>query len=165
MTTTAYHSAAIEADPKVPLIRITRDFAATPAQVLRAHTDPELYARWVGPDSVTTRIDHWDARSGGSWAFTNLHDGQEYSFHGCFHEVSPTRIVQTFTFDDMPDGVSLETLTLTDLGDGRTRLVATSLVDSFEGRDGWMASGMETGVNDGYAKLDALLADGSVPES
>ena len=61
-----------EADPTVPVIRITRDFAATPAQVLRAHTDPERFARWVGPDSVTTRIDHWDARSGGSWAFSNL---------------------------------------------------------------------------------------------
>ncbi len=34
--------AAIEADPTVPIIRITRDFAATPAQLFRAHTDPEL---------------------------------------------------------------------------------------------------------------------------
>ncbi len=160
--TVAYHSAAIEADPKVPLIRITRDFAATPAQLFRAHMDPDLYARWCGPDSVTTRIDHWDARSGGSWAFSNLRDGEEFSFHGCFHEVSPLRIVQTFTFDGWPEGVSLETLTLTDLGDGRTRLVATSLVDSFEGRDQWLESGMETGINEGYAKLDSLLENGAV---
>jgi hypothetical protein len=34
-------------------------------------------------------------------------------------------------------------------------------VDSFESRDAWLASGMETGVNEGYAKLDALLAEGS----
>jgi hypothetical protein len=47
-----------------------------------------------------------------------------------------------------------------DLGDGRTRLHATSLVDSFESRDAMLASGMEVGVNDGYAKLDRLLADG-----
>ena len=158
--TVAYHSAQIEADPRVPLIRITRDFAATPEQVFRAHMDPDLYAKWCGPDDVTTRIDHWDARSGGSWAFSNLRDGEEYAFHGCFHEVSPRRIVQTFTFDAWPEGVSLETLTLTDLGDGRTRLVATSLVDSFEGRDQWLESGMEKGVNDGYAKLDGLLAEG-----
>jgi uncharacterized protein YndB with AHSA1/START domain len=157
MTTTAYPTAAIEADAVVPLIRITRDFAATPAQVFRAHVDPELYAAWVGPADITTRIDHWDARSGGSFAFTNLRDGEEYRFHGCFHEISPTRLVQTFTYDAWPDGVSLETLTITDLGDGRTRLVATSLVDSFEARDQWLASGMESGVNDGYAKLDALL--------
>ncbi len=158
--TVAYHSARIEADPKVPLIRITRDFAATPEQLFRAHMDPDLYVKWVGPNDITTRIDHWDARSGGSWAFTNLRDGEEYSFHGCFHDVFPTRIVQTFTFDAWPESVSLETLTLTDLGDGRTRLVATSLVDSFEGRDQWLASGMETGVNDGYAKLDQLLTEG-----
>ncbi|HEY3545962.1 MAG TPA: SRPBCC family protein [Propionicimonas sp.] len=158
--TVAYHSAQIEADPKVPLIRITRDFAATPEQLFRAHMDPDLYARWVGPDDVSTRIDHWDARSGGSFAFSNLRNGEEYSFHGSFHEVSPTRVVQTFTFDAWPESVSLETLTLTDLGDGRTRLVATSLVDSFEGRDQWLASGMETGINDGYAKLDQLLSEG-----
>ncbi len=158
--TVAYHSAQIEADPKVPLIRITRDFAATPEQLFRAHMDPDLYAKWVGPDDVSTRIDHWDARSGGSFAFSNLRNGEEYSFHGSFHEVSPTRIVQTFTFDAWPESVSLETLTLTDLGDGRTRLVATSLVDSFEGRDQWLASGMETGINDGYAKLDLLLSEG-----
>ena len=158
--TVAYHSAQIEADQKVPLIRITRDFAATPEQLFRAHMDPDLYARWVGPNDVSTRIDHWDARSGGSWALSNLRNGEAYSFHGSFHEVSPTRIVQTFTFDAWPESVSLETLTLTDLGDGRTRLVATSLVDSFEGRDQWLASGMETGINDGYAKLDQLLSEG-----
>jgi uncharacterized protein YndB with AHSA1/START domain len=158
--TVAYHSAQIEADPLVPLIRITRDFAATPEQLFRAHMDPDLYAKWVGPNDISTRIDHWDARSGGSFAFTNFSDRGDSSFHGSFHEVSPTRIVQTFTYDPWPESVSLETLTLTDLGDGRTRLVATSLCDSFEGRDQWLASGMETGVNDGYNKLDELLAEG-----
>ncbi len=158
--TVAYHSAQIEADAQVPLIRIARDFAATPEQLFRAHMDPDLFAQWVGPSDISTRIDHWDARSGGSWAFTNLRDGEEYRFHGSFHDVTPTRIVQTFTYDAWPEGVSLETLTLTDLGDGRTRLVATSLVDSFEGRDQWLASGMDKGINDGYAKLDELLSEG-----
>ena len=58
----------------------------------------------------------------------------------------------------LPEGVALETMTVTDLGDGRTRLHAASLTDSFEGRDAWLASGMEVGITDGYAKLDALLA-------
>ncbi len=43
--------ARIEADPTVPVIHITRDFAGTPEQLLRAHTDPELFVRWVGPDA------------------------------------------------------------------------------------------------------------------
>ena len=163
---TRYVEAAIEADPTVPAIHITRDFAATPAQVLRAHTDPELFTQWVGPDGITTMIDHWDARTGGSWRYTAHHgdgsDGMTFAFRGCFHEVSEDRIVQTFTWEAQPDGVALETLTFEDLGDGRTRLHALSLCDSFEGRDAWLRSGMETGVNDGYAKLDALLADGKV---
>ena len=55
MTTTGQrHQATIEADPDLPIIRITRDFDATPAQLLRAHTDPELFARWVGPDGMDT---------------------------------------------------------------------------------------------------------------
>ncbi|WP_213452329.1 SRPBCC family protein [Rhizomonospora bruguierae] len=152
----------IEADPRVPVIRLTRDFAATPAQLFRAHTDPDLFARWVGPDATGTRIEHWDARTGGSWRYVAAHGDAEYGFHGCFHEVRPERIVQTFTFDGQPEGVALETLWFEDLGDGRTRLHAQSLVDSFEDRDAWLASGMETGVNEGYAKLDKMLADGAV---
>jgi uncharacterized protein YndB with AHSA1/START domain len=159
MTITDHAQARIEADPDVPLIRITRDFDATPEQLFRAHTDPDLYARWVGPNDITTRIDHWDCRTGGSWAFSNIRGDESYSFHGCFHEISPTRLVQTFTFDDLPTSVSLDTLTLTDLGNGRTRLTAQSLVESFADRDQWLASGMDVGVNDGYAKLDALLIE------
>mgnify|MGYP002653866534 FL=1 len=159
-------TARIEADPDVPIIRITRDFEATPAQLFRAHTDPDLYARWVGPDDLSTRVEHWDARRGGSWRFVNIREAEgeteEYAFRGCFHEVREDRIVQTFTFEGMPDAVSLETLTFEDLGDGWTRLHAQSLVDSFEAREGMLASGMETGIQQGYAKLDGLLADGAV---
>ena len=152
----------IEADPKVPVIVMTRDFEATPEQLLRAHTDPELFAQWVGPDAISTRIEHWDARTGGSWRYVAVSDGTEHGFHGCFHEIRPDRIVQTFTYEGAPDGVALETLRFEDLGDGRTRLRAQSLVDSFEDRDAWLRSGMETGVNEGYAKLDGMLADGAV---
>ena len=152
----------IEADPTLPIIRMTRDFTATPGQLFRAHTDPALFAQWVGPRSLDTRIVHWDARTGGSWRFVSTRDGVEFGFRGCFHEVRPDRIVQTFTFEGDPDGVALETLRFEDLGDGRTRLHTQSLVDSFAGRDAWLSSGMETGVNEGYAALDRMLADGAV---
>ena len=70
--------------------------------------------------------------------------------------------MQTFTWEGEPDGVALETLTFEDLGDGRTRLHAQSLCDSFEVRDAWLRSGMEVGMNAGYANLDGLLAAGEV---
>jgi uncharacterized protein YndB with AHSA1/START domain len=150
--------AKIEADEQLPVIRITRDFAATPAQLLAAHTDPELLVQWVGPDGMETEVVVWDARNGGEWGFVQRRDGEEYRFRGCFHEVSERRIVQTFSFEGAPDGVSLEKLTFADLGGGRTRLHAVSLVDSFEDRDAWLRSGMEVGVNEGYARLDRVLS-------
>jgi uncharacterized protein YndB with AHSA1/START domain len=157
--TNSRYQVSIEADPDVPIIRITRDFDATPAQLMRAHTDPELFVRWVGPDGTDTEILDWDATTGGRWRYIARHEGEEYGFHGCFHEVADDRIVQTFTFDGQPEGVALETLRFEDLGGRRTRLHAQSLVDSFAGRDQWLASGMETGVEEGYVKLDALLAE------
>jgi uncharacterized protein YndB with AHSA1/START domain len=152
----------IEADAKVPVIRMSRHFNGTPEQLFRAHTDPALFAQWVGPSAMETRVVEWDARSGGSWRFVSTRNGQEYGFRGCFHEVRPDRIVQTFTFEGQPDGVALETLWFEDLGNGRSRLRTQSLVDSFESRDAWLASGMEVGVNEGYAKLEEMLADGNV---
>src|SRR3954454_24157245 len=111
-------TAAIEGDPRVPIIRITRDFAATPAQLFRAHTDPELFVRWVGPDGMTTTLDRWDASTGGCWRFAAARDGMESAFHGCFHEVGPDRIVQPLTWEGDPDAVALQKLTFEDLGDG-----------------------------------------------
>jgi uncharacterized protein YndB with AHSA1/START domain len=151
----------IEADPNVPTIRIIRDFDAPPEKVFRAWIEPELVAKWLGPKSTEMRIDQWDARTGGNYRYAAIQDGVEIAtFYGSFHEVRPNeRLVQTFTWEGMPDGVSLDTMTFEDLGDGRTRTVGLSVVDSFEGRDGIMASGMDVGVNEGYEKLDALLAN------
>jgi uncharacterized protein YndB with AHSA1/START domain len=153
------HETEITADPTVPLIRIVREFDAPPEKVFRAHTDPDLLVQWLGPKDITMDIDHYDCRTGGSWRYLHKRDGEEYGFHGTFHEVRPSeRIVQTFTYEGFPDQVALEKLTLEDLGNGRTRLVATSLCDSFEDRDAFLASGMEGGVREGYERLDAVLA-------
>ena len=161
MTTTTHHETEITADPTVPLVRIVREFDAPPNKVFRAHTDPELVAQWMGPRSHEMVVDYWDCRNGGSYRFVHRHDGNEYGFRGCFHEVRPAEcIVQTFTFEGMPDGVALEKVVFEDLGNGRTRLVATSLVDSFEGRDAFVSSGMEEGIREGYDRLDEVLAAG-----
>ena len=163
-TTTADGTTTIEAAEDMPSIRMRRDFAATPAQLVRAHTDPELFVQWVGPTGTTMRVDYRDARTGGSWRYVDGpgSDGEEYAFHGSFHEVREDRLVQTFTYEGYPDNVALETMWFEDLGQGRTRMHVNSLFDSYEARDGMLASGMDVGVNDGYAKLDGLLAAGSV---
>ena len=159
MSPTHHHDTTIEVDPDVPLVRIVREFDAPPAKVFRAHTDPELLVQWLGPKDITMVVDHFDCRTGGSYRYVHQHEGQEYAFHGSFHEVRPDeRIVQTFTYEGWPDGVALERMTLEELPGGRTRLTTTSLVDSFEDRDAFVASGMEDGVREGYEQLDELLA-------
>ena len=157
--TTATRQTEIVADPSIPLVRIVREFDASPEKVFRAHTDPDLFIQWCGPRGYAMQIEHFDCRTGGSYRYTHTGADGEFGFHGCFHEVRPSElIVQTFTFEGYPDGVALERLVLEDLGAGRTRLTATSLVDSFEARDAFFASGMEVGVREGYERLDDLLA-------
>ena len=162
MTATTKNETRIEADPNLPTVLIVRDFDATPDRVYRAWTDPELVARWLGPKDAPMRIDQWDARTGGSYRYSALRDGEVIaSFYGSFHEVRPAeRLVQTFTYEGVPDGVSLDTMTFEDIGDGRTRVTALSVVETMEGRDMIMASGMDVGVIEGYEQLDAILAEG-----
>jgi uncharacterized protein YndB with AHSA1/START domain len=159
MTTTSTRETQIHVDGEVPLVRITREFDAPPEKVFRAHTDPDLVVQWMGPRRHEMHIDRYDARTGGSYRYVHSSDGNEFWFHGSFHEVRPNElIIQTFTFEGVPDEVALEKLVLEDLGGGRTRLTATSLVDSFAARDAFVASGMEEGVREGYERLDELLA-------
>lgn len=153
----------IEAVPDLPVITITREFDAPPERVFRAHVDRDLFVQWIGPRGLETTVTAWDARTGGAYAYRAAGgDGDfETGFYGSFHEVRPPeRLVQTFTWEGAPDGVSLETMTFEALDGGRCRIVATSVVESIEIRDQILSSGMDVGVNEGYAKLDALLAAG-----
>jgi uncharacterized protein YndB with AHSA1/START domain len=157
MTTTTRET-EITSDPKVPAIRITREFDAPPAKVFRAHTDPDLLVQWLGPRDLEMSIDYFDCRTGGAYRYLHRRGADEFGFHGSFHEVRPdTVIVQTFTFEGVPDGVALERAEFEALPGGRTRLTVMSLVGSFEERDAILSSGMEHGVREGYEKLDELL--------
>jgi uncharacterized protein YndB with AHSA1/START domain len=162
-----HHETEIVADPALPTIVITREFEATPDRVFRAYTEPDLVAQWLGPRRLTIRIDQFDARTGGSYRYVHAEaDGiTEYAFRGVFHEVRPVdRIVQTFTYEGYPDGVSLETATFEDLG-GRTRVTTKSVMDSIEARDAVIASGMEGGLREAYERLDELLGEPASAEN
>ena len=141
-------------------IHVEREFDAPRDRVFAAHTDPELVQQWWGPHGTTIVIDEMEAISGGKWRFV-IHnpDGSEDGFRGVFREVvAPERIVQTFEWEGMPGHVSVDTATFEDLGDGRTRVVSTSVFHTPEERDGMLESGMEKGLSETYERLDKLLA-------
>jgi uncharacterized protein YndB with AHSA1/START domain len=161
MTTTPPET-RIEAAQKVPTINIVREFDAPPERVFRAYTDPDVFVQWLGPTTTSVRLDRYEAVTGGGYRYSMLRDGVETAtFWGSFHEVrSPDRLVQTQSLEGTGDGAVLNTLTFEELPGGRTRLTDTTLADSFEVRDMILASGMESGVIEGYKNLDELLAKG-----
>jgi uncharacterized protein YndB with AHSA1/START domain len=151
--------AATVTTPAPREIRIERIFDAPRDRVWRAHTDPELIAQWWGRGNRLD-IERMDVERGGHWRYVEHGPEGVSGFEGRYREVSPQdRIVQTFEWDGMPGYVVLNDTTFEDLGDGRTRVVTTSLFHTEEERDGMVSSGMEQGLNQSYAALDRLLAE------
>jgi uncharacterized protein YndB with AHSA1/START domain len=150
----------ITAEPGIPQIVFTNEFDAPRELVFRAHTEPELLARWLGPRDLTIDIERYDARDGGIWRYTHTDaSGNAYGFHGVFHgDPSPDGIVQTFEFEGAPGHVSLQTMTFTER-DGKTLVRTVAGFQSVEDRDAMIASGMERGVHDSDARLTELLAE------
>ena len=144
--------------PRDREIHIERIFNAPRERVWQAMTDPELVAEWWGRGNKLV-IEKLEVKRGGHWRFVEHSDEGVHGFEGRFREVTPPeRIVQSFEWDGMPAYVIINTTTLEDLGDGRTKLVTTSQFYTNEERDGFLQSGMEGGLNQSYDALDRLLA-------
>jgi uncharacterized protein YndB with AHSA1/START domain len=138
-------------------IRIERVFNAPRDRVWRACTDPALVAQWWGRGNKLV-IERMELKRGGHWRFVEHGAKGVDGFEGRYREVTPPeRIVSTFEWDGMPGHVVVNSTTFEDLGDGRTRIVTTSLFHTSEERDGMLSSGMEQGMNESYAELDRVL--------
>lgn len=139
-------------------VRIERIFNAPRDRVWRAFTDPTLVAQWWGRGNKLV-IERMEVERGGHWRFVEHAPDGVHGFEGRFREVSPPeRLSYTFEWDGMPGHVVVETVTLEDLGDGRTKVVTVGLFHTTEDRDGMVSSGMEGGLNQSYAALDRVLA-------
>ncbi len=150
---------AIVTTPHEREIHTERIFNAPRDRVWRAVTDPDLIRQWWGAFSGGVTIERYEPVRGGRWRFVTAGPEGPNGFEGRFREVvPPERIVQTFEWDGMPGHVIVETMTLEDLGDGRTRLVNISLFHTTWERDGMLQSGMEMGMNAAYDALDGVLA-------
>jgi uncharacterized protein YndB with AHSA1/START domain len=164
--TTIVSATRITAEPGLPFIDIEREFDAPRELLYRAYTEPDLLVQWLGPRKYEMIVDEYDPRDGGRWRYVHRDaDGTEYGFHGVFHGTpTPEVMTQTFEFEGAPGHVSLETLTLEDLG-GRTRVRTHSVYQSLEARDAMVAAGMASGVEDGFDRLEELLARLRTPVS
>ena len=150
----------VSAPDGLPFIDFEREFDAPVAAVFQAHKEPDLVKQWMGPRDYDTEIEIYDFQTGGRWRFVQRNqEGEEYAFNGVFHVVRENEFaIQTFEFEMFPEAVSIESLTFEDLGDGRSRVRGHATYPSLEARDGMVSGGMESGMNDGYQRLDNLLA-------
>lgn len=146
-------------------ILIERRFDASRAQVWRAISEAELMKRWMlGPPGWTMPVCTVDLRVGGAlrveWAND---DGRTMGLTSVFKELVPDeRMVATELFDeDWTGGETLVTQTLHDV-DGGTVLRTHILYASQEARDGAKMSGMTSGMEAGYARLDGMFAEDAV---
>lgn len=84
-------------------VRLHRVFRCKPERAYRAFLDPDAMAKWLPPYGFTCKVDHLDARVGGSYqaSFTNFSNGKRHSFGGEYQELVPNeRLVYTDRFDD-----------------------------------------------------------------
>jgi uncharacterized protein YndB with AHSA1/START domain len=154
----AKNKTVITAEPGVQELFITREFDAPRELVFKAHTDPNLFVQWLGPRGYEMALETFEPVSGGRYRYIHKdQNGNEYGFHGSFHEMSLDHMIQTFEFEGFPGHVSLDSMTLEELPDGRTKVTVHSVFQSVSDRDGMIQSGMERGVKEGYERLDEIL--------
>ena len=158
MSATAKNKTIVSAEPGKQELFITREFDAPRELVYKAHIDPKLYVQWLGPHGYEMILETFEPVNGGKYRYVHKDkEGNEYGFHGTFHEMSLESMVQTFEFEGYPGHVSLDCMTLEELPGNRTRATIHSIFQSVSDRDGMVQNGMEKGVTEGYERLDGIL--------
>ena len=148
----------ITAPEGTPFVDTEREFDAPPELIHRAFLEPDLIVQWLGPRKYEMVIDTFDPRPGGAYRYIHRNEDAEWAFHGVFHSMDIDNMVQTFEFEGYPGHVSLDQLAIEDIGGGRSRIRGHSVFQSVADRDGMVENGMGDGVEEGYDRLDELLA-------
>ena len=158
MSTTT-NALTVTAPEGAQYVEFVREFDHPVETVFAAHGDPELIKHWLGPRGLEMEVEEYDFTTGGSYSYVHSRGDEHYRFRGVFHVVRENEFaVQTFEFEGYPDVVSIESIRFEDLGGGRTRLSGHATYPTLEARDGMVQSGMESGMSEGYDRLEELLA-------
>ena len=148
--------------PSETEIEVKRVFDAPRQLVFDAHTKQELVKRWLyGPDEWPLESVEIDPRVGGEFTYRwkNAGNGTDMVMRGRYKELDPPgRIVHTELFDqDWTGGETIVTTLFEERG-GKTIMTMRILYSSMEARDGALKSGMNEGMEQAYARLDAVMA-------
>jgi uncharacterized protein YndB with AHSA1/START domain len=142
-------------------LTVRRRFAAPPARIFAALTEPDLLRQWMsaaGRDLVECQV---DLRPGGSYRYVfRSSKGRTFGMYGSYREVVPGRLlVHTEAYDGY-DWEPLVTTTVLEDDGGGTTLVMTIRYPQKEICDSDFPN-VESGTEDGYTRLDKLLVEAS----
>ena len=146
-------------------LEIEREFDAPRDLVWRMFADPYHLSQWWGPKGFTNPVVELDLRPGGRWYHVMRGpDGRDYPADSEFIEVTPperivyrNRQLEAEAFGDNPPPSFLRIITLTDLGNGRTRLTLDAYFDTAANMDAVVRRGFRQGVLESFDKLAAHM--------
>ena len=151
------HGSAVITLPSDTEILITRVFDAPADLIFEAITTPALVKRWWGFETSEWLVCDIDLRVGGQWRYVIRERDMEVAFHGEYREIAgPHRLVSTEVFEGFPEAGSVNTITLDEV-DGVTTMTTLAQHECQEHRDAQMASGMESGMQVSFDRLEELV--------
>jgi uncharacterized protein (TIGR03086 family) len=158
------YGSAIVTLPSDTEILFTRSFDAPAVLIWETITTPRQVLRWWGPSSAPLISAEIDLRVGGSWRYVRRNaDESEMGWHGIYRAIErPHRLVSTEVYEGFPDAATVNTVTLAE-ADGVTTLRTLVQHTTRAFRDGHLASGLESGMQQTFDRLDDLLAVSDTP--
>lgn len=141
-------------------ITFTRQFAASPALLWRAITDPAIVPRWLWARDYPMVQCQMDVRVGGSFRWVwRTSPTRDMGVSGTFLTIdAPRRLTHTELFDeDWTGGETTVTQELTEIAPQTTRLTMVVRYPTAAARAMAAATPMAEGMEEGYARLDSLI--------
>jgi uncharacterized protein YndB with AHSA1/START domain len=161
---------AIHKDPQQLTMTLDAEFEASPARVWQLWADPRQLERWWGPPTYPATVTAHDLRTGGrvEYHMTGPTGDTPKGFWEIVEADPPRRLVFRDGFANA-DGTPNTDLplpearvTITDLGDGRTRMSIESRFSDTAAMEQVLAMGMEQGLREAVGQIDAILAEDAV---
>ena len=158
---------AVRKNPQNLTMTMEAEFDASVDRVWQLWADPRQLERWWGPPTYPATFTKHDLTPGSrvEYHMTGPEGDQPKGYWDVIEVDPPHRLVVRDGFanddgspnDDLPQGTMR--LSITPIGDGRTRMSLESVFPSAEAMEQVLAMGAEEGMKQALGQIDAILAE------